>query len=127
MVGSQLEQLEKVVGSSRYDEPKGQYLNEGSVEGPSRSDMGSVLGSPVSSLFRSRFSDLSASLHREREAEAKKDREEEPPPSKSGMNGPQAKRVIAEMTKLNEELSTVVNNLKARQEESEVRDPSRTT
>ncbi|KAM4066844.1 cytochrome P450 [Hirsutella rhossiliensis] len=85
-----------------------------SLEMPSRSDMGSILGSPVSSMFRSRFSDLSASLHREREAE----REHEPP-QKVGMTVDQANKVIAEMGKLNDELSAVVSNLKARQEESD--------
>lgn len=116
MVGSQLEQLEKVVGGARSAESK-KLPYQTSFNSPGRSDAGSVLGSPVSSLFRSRFSDLSASLHREREAE--KEPEDETP-SKKGMTGTQAKKVIAEMNKLNEELSTVVNNLKARQEESEV-------
>ncbi|KAK8930030.1 hypothetical protein VCV18_002697 [Metarhizium anisopliae] len=115
MVGSQLEQLEKVVGGARSAESK-KLPYQTSFNSPGRSDAGSVLGSPVSSLFRSRFSDLSASLHREREAE--KEPEDETP-SKKGMTGTQAKKVIAEMNKLNEELSTVVNNLKARQEESE--------
>ncbi|KAF5133848.1 hypothetical protein E5D57_004476 [Metarhizium anisopliae] len=115
MVGSQLEQLEKVVGGARSAESK-KLPYRTSFDSPGRSDAGSVLGSPVSSLFRSRFSDLSASLHREREAE--KEPEDEAP-SKQGMTGTQAKKVIAEMSKLNEELSTVVNNLKARQEESE--------
>ncbi|KAG8419394.1 hypothetical protein J3458_004264 [Metarhizium acridum] len=115
MVGSQLEQLEKVVGGARSAEPK-RLQYQASFDSPGRSDVGSVLGSPVSSLFRSRFSDLSASLHREREAD--KEPEDEAP-SKKGMTGTQAKKVIAEMSKLNEELSTVVNNLRARQEESE--------
>lgn len=116
MVGSQLEQLEKVVTGTKGAESD-KLQRQSSFESPGRSDVGSVLGSPVSSLFRSQFSDLSASLHREREAE--KEPEEEPPPKK-GMTGAQAKKVIGEMSKLNDELSTVVNNLKARQEESEV-------
>lgn len=116
MVGSQLEQLEKVVGSGKGAEAS-KPQHQISFDSPGRSDVGSVLGSPVSSLFRSRFSDLSASLHREREAE--KEQVEEPP-QKKGMSGAQAKKVIADMSKLNDELSTVVNNLKARQEESEV-------
>lgn len=85
-----------------------------SLDRPTRSDLGSVLGSPDSSLFRTRFSDLSASLHRDREAETR-----EPPPE-VGMTAEQATKVIAEMAKLNDELSAVVGNLKARQEESDV-------
>jgi hypothetical protein len=117
MVGTQLEQLERVVsGSKRVESDAHQHQTH--LDSPGPSEVGSVLASPVSSLIRSRFSDLSASLQREREAE--KEREEEPQPTK-GMRGPQAKKVIAEMSKLNDELFTVVNNLKARQEESEVR------
>ncbi|KHN97736.1 uncharacterized protein MAM_04125 [Metarhizium album ARSEF 1941] len=118
MVGSQLEQLEKAVGGAKGSEPEPNKLHcQTSLDSSGRSDVGSVLGSPVSSLFRSRFSDLSASLHRER-GEAEKKAEHEAPPNE-GMTGTQAKKVLAEMSKLNEELSTVVNNLKARQEESE--------
>ncbi|OAA44251.1 hypothetical protein NOR_03979 [Metarhizium rileyi] len=115
MVGSQLEQLERVVGGTKGADSR-EAQQQTSFDSPRRSDVGSVLGSPVSSLFRSRFSDLSASLHREREAERE---QEDEAPSKKGMTGTQANKVIAEMGKLNAELSTVVNNLKARQEESE--------
>ncbi|KAK2591748.1 hypothetical protein QQS21_010569 [Conoideocrella luteorostrata] len=115
MLGNQLEQLEKVVGSTNgRNHEKLEY--QPSLGSPARSDTGSTLGSPMSPLFRSRFSDLSASLHREREAEKMP---EDEPPQKKGMSAPQAKKVIAEMAKLNDELSVVVNNLKARQEESE--------
>ncbi|KAG5913251.1 hypothetical protein E4U42_001341 [Claviceps africana] len=115
MLSTQLEQLEKVVcaalspGALKPQHPP-------SLGSPARSDGGSALASPVSSLFKSRFSDLSASLHREREAERKV---EDEPPQKKGMSASQAKKVIAEMGKLNDELSAVVSNLKARQEESE--------
>lgn len=117
MLGNQLEQLEKVVWASPSPEPK-RHQYQPSFESPLRSDAGSSFGSPVSSLFKSRFSDLSASLQREREVE--KQLEGEEPPPKRGMSEKQAKKVIAEMGKLNDELSAVVNNLKARQEESEV-------
>ncbi|KAG6170005.1 hypothetical protein E4U34_005210 [Claviceps purpurea] len=116
MLGNQLEQLEKVVWASPSPEPK-RHQYQPSFESPLRSDAGSSFGSPVSSLFKSRFSDLSASLQREREAE--KQLEDDEPPPKRGMSDKQAKKVIAEMGKLNDELSAVVNNLKARQEESE--------
>ncbi|KAG5942119.1 hypothetical protein E4U53_007296 [Claviceps sorghi] len=117
MLNTRLEQLEKVVCAALSPEAqKTQHQTGVSPESPARSDGGSALGSPVSSLFKSRFSDLSASLHREREAERKLGDE---PPQKRGMSAPQAKKVIAEMGKLNDELSAVVSNLKARQEESE--------
>lgn len=115
-LGGQLDQLEKAVGRSRSPElPR----RPASFEMRSRSDAGSVSGSPGSPLIRSRFSDLSASWHREREAE--RERESREPPPTTGMSAAQAKKVIAEMGKLNDELSTVVGNLQARQEESDVR------
>lgn len=120
VVGSQLAQLEKVVGAPTVPEPH-KFQQTTTKESPSPSERNSVLGSPVSSLFKSRFSDLSASVHREREAEASRNRQDEPPPKK-GMTIPQAKKVVQEMSKLNDELSTLVKNLQARQEESEVSD-----
>ncbi|KAG6006758.1 hypothetical protein E4U21_006743 [Claviceps maximensis] len=112
---TQLENLEKVVCAALSPEPK-IFEHQASYDSPARSDASSARGSPVSSLFKSRFSDLSASLQREREAEQAL---EDEPPQKKGMTAPQAKKVIAEMGKLNDELSAVVSNLKARQEESE--------
>ncbi|KAG6026712.1 hypothetical protein E4U41_001191 [Claviceps citrina] len=118
ILGHQLEQLERAVCVTLSPEPKerGHGHNQASFESPVCSDAGSALASPVSSLFKSRFSDLSASLLREREAERERDNE---PPQKKGMSAPQAEKVMAELGKLNDELSAVVNNLKARQEESE--------
>ncbi|KAG6009480.1 hypothetical protein E4U54_008553 [Claviceps lovelessii] len=115
MLSTQLDQLEKVVCAALSPEPKN-FEHQPIFESPARCDAGSALASPVSSLFKSRFSDLSASLHREREAEKAL---EDEPPQKKGMSASQAKKVIAEMGKLNDELSAVVSNLKARQEESE--------
>ncbi|KND92682.1 hypothetical protein TOPH_02649 [Tolypocladium ophioglossoides CBS 100239] len=114
-LGGQLDQLEKAVGRGRSPEPP---RRPASFEMRNRSDVGSAFGSPVSPLIRSRFSDLSASWHREREAEREQEKQE--PPPKMGMTVGQAKKVIAEMGKLNDELSTVVNNLRARQEESDL-------
>ncbi|GAO18060.1 hypothetical protein UVI_02060050 [Ustilaginoidea virens] len=131
VLGNQLERLERAVGSSptaHGDAPDfGLCLGLGprslpyppGVRSPVRSDAGSALASPASSLYKSQFSDLSASLLRERQAE--KDLEEDEPPPKRGMTASQASKVIAEMAKLNDELSAVVTNLKARQEESQVR------
>lgn len=45
---------------------------------------------------------------------------EQAPSGKGGMTGRQAARVVAEATKLNDELLNAMQNLKARQEESEV-------
>ncbi|KAF4976862.1 hypothetical protein FZEAL_6527 [Fusarium zealandicum] len=81
-----------------------------------RSPGDSLFGSPGSSIFRTRFSDLSASIRRDPEPEPEP--EPDPPPN-MGMTVVQAKKVIQEMTQLNEELSQLVTNLKARQEESD--------
>ncbi|RFU71926.1 hypothetical protein TARUN_10335 [Trichoderma arundinaceum] len=96
-----------------------------SLETPVRRNRGSDLdGSAIfsspSSHFRTRFPDQlsptpsSSMMHRHDESE-----EEEPPPPKKGMTAAQANKVIAEVLKLNEELQTIVTNLKARQEESD--------
>lgn len=89
---------------------------------PPRSDAGSVLGSPVS-LIRSQFSDLSMSSLREREREREQERiaeEEREARAQTGIAEAEAKQLIAEADKLNEELAQVASNLKARQEEMEV-------
>lgn len=77
----------------------------------------SIFSSPGSSVFRTRFSDLSASIRRDRAPEPEPEPE---PPVKKGMSAVQAKKVIAEAMKLNEELAQLVANLQARQEESDV-------
>lgn len=74
----------------------------------------SLFSSPASSIFRTRYSDLSASIFRDPEPKPEPD-----PPPKTGMTVQQAKKVIAEAMKLNDELTTIVTNLKARQEESD--------
>ncbi|RSL69989.1 hypothetical protein CEP54_001968 [Fusarium duplospermum] len=81
-----------------------------------RSPGDSLFSSPGSSIFRTRFSDLSASIRRDPEPEPEP--EPDPPPN-MGMTVAQAKKVINEVTQLNEEMSQLVANLKARQEESE--------
>lgn len=78
-------------------------------------DMRDLASSSASSLSRSRFSELSLSLLRETEPEHVV---EELP--KRGMSAQQAKKVISEAVKLNDELGTIVSNLRARQEESDV-------
>lgn len=84
------------------------------------SDFGGFLvGSPPSSVYRTRFTELSASLlsreHQPPEPTATEMREV----SKNDMTVQQAKEIAAEATKLNEELSVVVANLRARQEEAD--------
>lgn len=130
MLQGQLDQLEKAFLSRPPPPPPPQQRSASAFEmrsSPPRSDhagSASALASPASSLFRSRFSDLSASLQlqreREREAEELGRRRELEPAPRPGMTVPEAKKVIAEMGKLNDELSTVVSNLRARQEESDV-------
>ncbi|PHH82816.1 hypothetical protein CDD82_4688 [Ophiocordyceps australis] len=108
----QVAQLEKALDatSPRPSRSHGSGSGSGSGSDPFNS-------SPSSSPFRSRYSDLSASLQREREAERQLDLEE--PPPQIGMTVQQANKVIAEVAKLNDELSAVINNLRARQEESD--------
>lgn len=77
----------------------------------------SLLSSPSSSLFRPQFSDLSASLMpKGAEPESEKRQEQQ----KTTISRRQVDKIIAEATKLNDELTIVVANLKARQEESDV-------
>lgn len=76
----------------------------------------SIFGTP-GSAFKTRFSDLGASIRRDPEPEPEPEPE---PPSNLGMTVAQAKKVIQEVTQLNEEMSQLVANLKARQEESDV-------
>ncbi|KAF4999797.1 hypothetical protein FGRMN_2177 [Fusarium graminum] len=75
----------------------------------------SIFGTP-GSAFKTRFSDLGASIRRDPEPEP--EAEPDPPPN-MGMTVAQAKKVIQEVTQLNEEMSQLVANLKARQEESD--------
>lgn len=84
---------------------------------PQLRDYQNTLGSSLgSSASRSRFPDLPLSRTKSPETE---DDEERPPPRK-GMTAKQATMVIKEVTKLNDQLGTVVSNLTARQEESDV-------
>lgn len=79
---------------------------------------GESIFSTPGSAFKTRFSDLGASLRRDPEPEPEPEPE---PPANMGMTVAQAKKVIQEVTQLNEEMSQLVTNLKARQEESDVR------
>ncbi|KAG9256633.1 uncharacterized protein F5Z01DRAFT_634210 [Emericellopsis atlantica] len=122
---SQLDQMEKAVAQSpprsRFSSPH--HRRPGSFESErgvvrSHSDLGgSMVSSPASSLYRSRFSDLSASLMM-RESEPAPEPEVTQEVQKPGLTPRQLNKIIAEATKLNEELANVVGNLKARQEES---------
>ncbi|KAH7319650.1 hypothetical protein B0I35DRAFT_408438 [Stachybotrys elegans] len=133
-LSTEVDRLEKVLASPAPFTPQRRPL---SLDMRSRSDMvvgggmgmggmgglGSNFSSPPQSLFRSRFTDLSQSWLREREREREREAEEEERErqemAKPALSMKQAKKIIAESTKLNEELTQVVNNLKARQEESE--------
>lgn len=126
---SQVNQIEQALGGgmspSIYGSPPlSRKPRPLSLETPVRknrgSDMdGSAIFSSPSSFFRTRFPDQlsptpSASMMHHDESE------EEDPPPKQGMTAAQANKIIAEVVKLNEELETIVTNLKARQEESDV-------
>ncbi|KOS18561.1 hypothetical protein ESCO_001312 [Escovopsis weberi] len=104
---------------SPHKDPRRRPMNYQTPLRHSRSDLeNGLLGfsSPESSLHRTHYSDMSASLPRHRHEDFE---EEEQPPPKKGMTAQQANKVISEMIKLNEELATVVQNLQARQEESD--------
>ncbi|KAG5797835.1 hypothetical protein H9Q69_003140 [Fusarium xylarioides] len=77
---------------------------------------GESIFSTPGSAFKTRFSDLGASLRRDPEPEPEPEPE---PPANMGMTVAQAKKVIQGVTQLNEEMSQLVTNLKARQEESD--------
>lgn len=134
---TQLERLEKAVAQSparvpQYHSPAQFHMHHQNFQHRparlgvrSQSDVGAMIAtsSPAPSLHRSRYSDLSASmlarLSEINAAEFNEETREEPAPKK-GMTGKQAEKVIIEATKLNKELSIVVDNLKARLEESDV-------
>ncbi|KAM5350472.1 hypothetical protein ACJ41O_006977 [Fusarium nematophilum] len=119
---AQLDQLEgsmkmkKTISFSTPTTPSPRQTPRRPLSLDMRSPGDSLFGSPGSSVFRTRFSDLSASIRREPEPEPEP--EPDPPPN-MGMTVAEAKRVIKEATLLNEELSQLVANLKARQEESD--------
>lgn len=123
MLTAQLEQIEGAVlrnattstSSPLTPSPRTTPQRTASVDLRSPGD--SIFSSPPSSVFRTRFSDLSASIRRDPDPEPEPDPD---PPLKKGMSAAQAKKVIAESMKLNEELSQLVKNLQARQEESDV-------
>lgn len=131
---SQVNQIEQALGGSIgtgsvYGSPplsrRPRPLN---IETPVRkhrgSDMdGSAIFSSPSSSFRNRFPDQmsptpsSSMMYHDRLDVFE---EEEAPPPKNGMTAAQSNKIIGELVKLNEELDTVVANLTARQEESDV-------
>jgi hypothetical protein len=119
---AQLEQFEGAVlknstSNSSPSTPSPRTTPQRTTSVDLRSPGDSIFSSPASSVFRTRFSDLSASIRRDPEPEPEPDPD---PPLKKGMSAAQAKKVIAEAMKLNEELSQLVKNLQARQEESDV-------
>lgn len=131
---SQVNQIEQALGGgistgSIYGSPplsrKPRPLNlETPVRKNRNSDMdSSAIFSSPSSLFRNRFPDQmsptpsSSIMYHDRHDESE---EEEASPPKSGMTAAQSNKIIGELIKLNEELDTVVTNLTARQEESDV-------
>jgi hypothetical protein len=121
-MGDQLDLMERTMTRSS-SQAGDQDATVDTMHKRSRSDLDwSLVNSPQSSFVRSRHSDQSASqvsAHKETEAEASSEKESEAPLSKS-LTIRQANKVIAEVNKLNDELLVVVENLKARQEESDV-------
>lgn len=131
---SQVNQIEQALGGgirggSVYGSPPLSRMPRPlNIETPVRKSRGSDLdGSAVfsspSSLFRHRFPDqmsptpASSMMYHDRHDESE---EEQAPLPKNGMTAAQSNKIIGELVKLNEELDTVVSNLTARQEESDV-------
>lgn len=117
VVAGQVEQMEKAVSSPGSPSP--QLRRQQSMDLRSQSDGGSILGSPIGSMIRSQYSIMSLESLREREREVERAEEELENKPKMGMTIQQAKKVIAESAKLNEDLDNVINNLRARQEEAD--------
>lgn len=136
-LAGQLDQMEKAVSPPSSPNPRRRQLSpqhpqqqalpapasdpQSPQSQPAGSEVGSVLGSPVS-LIRSQFSDLSLASLREQEREREEERiaeEEREARERPGISEAQAKQLIAEANKLNEELTQVAENLRARQEEME--------
>ena len=114
----QVEQIERAMqAKASPPRPEQGPGRAGSPEPTSRqrSERGSLSSSASSSLARSRISDLSALRRREPDLPPEKSDHERP-----GMTVRQARKVISEVTKLNDDLVTAANNLRARQEESDV-------
>lgn len=119
---AQVDQMEKALSHSGPSSPPKrtiQHRRPASFGGwRSHNDRGgSLLSIPPPSLSRSHHGELSASLMtRDPIPESSETKE-----SSKGFTLRQATRIVAEANKLNEELTSVVSNLKARQEESDVR------
>ncbi|KAH7165458.1 hypothetical protein EDB81DRAFT_253757 [Dactylonectria macrodidyma] len=121
MLTAQLDQIEgavvkKATPFSSPSTPSPRTTPQRPISFDMQSPGDSIFSSPASSVFRTRFSDLSASIMRDRVPTPEPEPE---PPVKKGMSADQAKKVIDEAMKLNEELSQLVANLRARQEESD--------
>ncbi|CAH0050211.1 unnamed protein product [Clonostachys solani] len=120
---TQLDQMEKVLASgspspSPFSATK--HRRPHSLDMRSFSDFaGSLPSSPASSFMRSRFSDLSSSLYKVQEpAHEDEEGDETRELHQEALTIAQANKIIAEAGKLNEELTTIVHNLTARQEEA---------
>ena len=109
---SQVDEMEKAMAQMSPRRPRSLGMRNSNGLGSS------MLSSPSPSRLRSYFSDISAPLS-PREAKPEPEASQGQPKTRISMR--QANKIIAEATKLNEELTVVVANLQARQEESEVR------
>jgi len=118
-LAGQVEEMEKAMARTTLRTTKHRGLRPGSLEMRSLSDPGSsLLSSPPSSLFRSRFSDFSVVSP---VSKGSNPAVEQPTRHRTTtrLSKRQTDKVIAEATKLNEELTIAVANLRARQEESD--------
>lgn len=123
-LANQVEEMEKAISMpsspAASPSPSHQLRFQQSPDHRSSREPNSVLSSPVSSMVRSQLSimSLQSAKDREEDATAAAEQEFEKQP-KMGMSIQQAKKVIDESNKLNEDLDNVIQNLRARQEEAD--------
>lgn len=124
-LANQVEEMEKAMSTpsspAASPSPSQQAHFQQSPDHRSPREPGSVLSSPVSSMVRSQLSIMSLQSAKDREDDANEAATEEQleKQPKMGMTIQQAKKIIDESNKLNEDLDNVIQNLRARQEEAD--------
>lgn len=117
LLHGQVDDMDRVVAGERAGHPRRPRPTSLQMDsrGGADQDEPSAWSSPSSSWMRSRYSDLSVSTKRDPAPERAQDVVRKP--------AVDSFKIASEAEKLNAELETLVTNLKARQEESEVSSP----
>ena len=119
-LATQIDSLEKLIGKGRPGQqfsPPNRHWDAGRTRTRDSQSANSFTSSPTD--FRHRLSDLSLSFSPELKPRSE-DAGDDEASLRADMTKRQARRIIAEATKLNDELTSVVENLRARQEEADV-------